>query len=212
MSDRHLPETLLVAYASGAADEALSLFAACHLTLCPHCRDRLAHLDAVGAALFSELPGRALSAGSLDAALARLDEPEPSPTPPPPAGGVLPAPLRRLVGPLDHVRWRFNTPGIWSVTLPIEGRVQSPKLFWLKPGLRLPLHTHDGTERLMVLTGSYIDEGVPHLRGDISVRTPDTVHSPLIGTEEPCVALVASDGPLLPQTFGGWLLSRFVQV
>ena len=35
---RHIPETVLAAYAAGTIDEAYSLVVACHVSLCDSCR------------------------------------------------------------------------------------------------------------------------------------------------------------------------------
>ena len=75
MTPTHLiPEDLLMAYAAGTAGEALSLLAACHLTLSPESRAQLQTLEAVGGELIAELPPADLAPGSLEAMLARLEK------------------------------------------------------------------------------------------------------------------------------------------
>jgi putative transcriptional regulator len=73
MIHHHPGEDLLLAYAAGAADEALSLIVATHMTYCAICRLRGKKLESLGGALLQELPPAALDAGALDNVLARLD-------------------------------------------------------------------------------------------------------------------------------------------
>lgn len=204
----HLPDATLLAHATGAASAGLSLLVACHLTLCAACRERVAELDRVGAVFWEQLDPVATHEHALSATLSRLDEPR-SPQPGTPAGRALPAPLRRLVGSLDSVRWTFQLPGIWKRSIDLPGQ---PNLFWLAPRLRIPQHDHRGDERLLVLEGSYHDGGDVLRRGDLSYRRPGQGHSPVIGDEEPCIALVVADGPLEVEPWWGRLLARFVEL
>ena len=74
MTPTHHPaDELLVEYAAGETAEAVSLVIACHATLCPPCRQRLAELEVVGGALLEQAPPRELRPGALEAVLAALD-------------------------------------------------------------------------------------------------------------------------------------------
>ncbi len=66
MSTTHHPgEELLLAHASGAADEALSLIVGTHLALCPECRGKVARMETLGGALLSDIAPVAVSDGAL---------------------------------------------------------------------------------------------------------------------------------------------------
>ena len=53
---RHHPdEGLLLAYASGVADEAMSLILATHMAYCETCRAEVAKLERIGGSLLQEL-------------------------------------------------------------------------------------------------------------------------------------------------------------
>ena len=71
---RHHPdETLLLAYASGATDEALGLVVATHIAYCDQCRGVTARLEAIGGSLLQDLAPASLSGNALDTVLAKLD-------------------------------------------------------------------------------------------------------------------------------------------
>ena len=69
----HPSQSLLLAYASGAADEATSLIVAAHLAYCAACRQQSRELEALGGSLLQELAPVPLSGGALDAAMLKLD-------------------------------------------------------------------------------------------------------------------------------------------
>ena len=59
---RHHPDdALLLAYASGAADEAVSLILATHLSYCSQCRLRSGEMEAIGGALLEDMAPEPLS-------------------------------------------------------------------------------------------------------------------------------------------------------
>ncbi|HSZ75522.1 MAG TPA: hypothetical protein VK779_11930, partial [Rhizomicrobium sp.] len=74
MSIAHHPgEELLLAYASGAANEGASLLIATHLALCPQCRAIVAEAEAAGGVMFSHLAPEPMADGALQSVLGKLD-------------------------------------------------------------------------------------------------------------------------------------------
>jgi len=206
----HVPDEELMAYAAGNTCEALSVLVATHLALCPRCRERAADLEAVGGALLFQ-EHAPVSGGALEQLLGRLDEPPP--TPPvvasPVAGGAtwLPRPLRDYVGPAGELNWRWVLPGIRQVQVPLRFGEMPVRLMKLSPGITIPKHSHTGVERLLVLTGGFSDSAGHFERGDLSVREGDSAHIQEVATEEPCVALLVAEGPLVPRSFMARVLS-----
>ncbi len=196
-----IPEELLLSYAAGTAGEALSLLAACHLTLSPESRAHLDTLEAVGGELLAELPGAELAPGSLEAMLARLDEPAPAPRPVPTGDPIFPAPLRRLMGP--QPRWRKVWPGVQVLDLPLHYGPQPVRLTRLAPGIEIPRHTHGGQEYNLVLQGGFSDRGADYLRGDVAVADDTVEHHLDIHDDGECITLVLLDSPLVPRSLKG---------
>ncbi len=204
MPTHHLPTEALLAYAAGAASTGQELLAACHLTVCPACREVVARAEAACAhALLA--PSATSPATIPPELLARLDEPEPPPEAPAPlpAADVLPSPLARRLGAFSTLRWRMFVPGIRVHVAPDLGD-PGERVFLVdfRPGARLPSHGHSGVERSLVLRGGYRVGGEAFAEGDVSWR--EAAHEAVLVDEDgPCTTLFVNDGRL---TFGlSWL-------
>ncbi len=209
MPNHHPPAEWLLGHASGTLTEAEDLLLAAHCTLCPDCRAGVrAQEEAAGAAL-ADLAPAPVGAGALDAILGRLGEQEAAPTPPAPSSGtrVLPQPVRDYIGAFEALSWGFVMPGIRQVVLPVSHEQMPVRLFHLAPGLDIPLHTHQGLERTLVLAGSYTDQDGTFARGDVGIQDGSADHRQRIDDGEVCIALVVADGPLVPRTAAGRVIS-----
>lgn len=206
----HLPEELLLEYATGAASQPASLVAACHMTMCVPCAERLRDMEAIGGAMLASSGGEALPPRWLEAALSRLESiPPDAPTPPPaqPANcPPLPRPLLRMIEEAGGLRWAFLAPGIHAFALQTGSASRVARLVRLKPGLEIPLHGHSGTEYTLVFSGALEDEGGRFSRGDICVRVEAEKHRQRVPGREPCIALIVNEGPFLPLTWKGRLM------
>lgn len=224
MPEHHAPDEILIAYAAGSLGASESLLVACHLTLCPKCRDLVADADAVGAALLASpespmAPAPANPAPSmLDAMLARLDQ-EDDTGPAHDAGqrpavdprGIVPAPLFALIGDIDAAPWRRLLRGIYSLDVPAQDDARYVKLFRFEAGLHVPRHAHPGFEGTLVLSGGFTDEDGHHVRGDLSVLDETRPHEQHIDDDGPCTWLLVADGKPIPRTLLGWIARIFVR-
>lgn len=206
------PEELL-AYVSGAAEEWLATLVACHLTLCPECREEVAMLDAVGGALLSEV-GRDAEAPLVSVPVLRPPRPFGRPLRsdvPHEIARVVPRPLHHYLAD-DRPRFRFLAPGLSHVPLRLVGGDRPLQLVRFKPGFVVPEHGHGGLEWLLVLSGAIEDRatGQRYGRGDISRRDTQDVHSQAVTRDEPCVAVFANIRPPIPHTLVGKVLARIV--
>jgi putative transcriptional regulator len=220
MPAHHAPDEILIAYAAGSLGASESLLVACHLTLCPRCRDLVADAEAVGAALLAadaDPPASATPAGAplLDAMLARLDEDDgPGSERAAPAvdpRGIVPAPLFGLVGDLDVAPWRRLLSGVYTLDVPGIGDDKYVKMFRFDAGLRVPEHGHPGFEGTFVLSGGFTDEDGHHARGDLSVLDETRPHEQHIDSDGPCTWLVVADGRPVPRTLLGWFARIFLR-
>lgn len=224
MPEHHAPDEILIAYAAGSLGASESLLVACHLTLCPRCRDLVADAEAVGAALLADEPLPASSAAGtpmLDAMLARLDQDGgnedegPGPGSVRPAvdpRGIVPAPLFTLIGDIDAAPWRRVLRGIYRLDVPGTGDDKFVQLFRFDAGLRVPEHDHVGFEGTFVLSGGFTDEDGHHARGDLSVLDETRSHEQHIDSDGPCTWLLVSDGKPIPRTLVGWFARFFLRV
>ena len=214
----HLSDELLMDYASGALDEAASLFVASHLTLCPACRARLSELETLGGVLMSDLEPVAMSDGAFDVLMRRLGSGDPANDDAPAAaktvhGTALPAPLRRYFGcDLKDVAWQKKGGGVSVATVP--GIADGSYAFMLKveAGRAVPQHTHTGNEYVMVLQGAFADAFGSFGRGDVELADGNVDHQPIAAPGEDCVCLAVTDAPLKFTGSAGWLLNMFVKM
>jgi putative transcriptional regulator len=182
---------MLIGYAAGSAEPSSDLVVATHLALCPACRRAIADLEAVGGELLAALPPPAPISG-LDAVLARIADPPPPPVLPRGGDPRIPEPLRSLVGPFAAAPWLEGEGGLRAIDLPLGGRFAI-----LPAGSSVPYHTHSGRELVLVLTGAFEDGRADYRRGDVSVADPTVFHDMRILPDEPCIALVVREGPVL---------------
>ncbi|HYI72547.1 MAG TPA: ChrR family anti-sigma-E factor [Skermanella sp.] len=197
---------LLLDYAAGSTSEAAGLALATHLALCPECREVVAQFESVGGALLEEIQPAAMPPDALDDLLARLDEPVPAPAPACRSTAdvdalcPLPEPLRSYIGgDLQAIRWKQVMRGVDQVVVAVgrgrTGKVRA-RLLRIGPGIRIPRHTHDGTEMTLVLAGGFSDGDRQYQRGDFSFSDGEIDHSPVADDDGECLCLTVTDAPL----------------
>lgn len=192
----HLSEPLLMAYSAGDLPEAFALVVATHLSMCDECRARSEAFDAVGGAVVEE-GFSAMSAGSLEACLARLDGLPQARPQPRRSQGIFPAPLAEYVGGgLDAVKWRPLGLGAKQAILKTLDSGASVRLLSIPGGAAMPEHSHRGTEMTLVLQGAFRDEADRFARGDIELADDSLEHTPVAEVGETCICLAATEAPL----------------
>ena len=202
MTVRHHPEdALLLVYAAGGLDGAMSLILATHLTFCARCRGLVARQEEIGGALLEELLPVPMEEGGLDRVLARLDEPvETSASWA--SNDNTPAPLRAVLGrDLSQACWRKMGPSLSYITLYRRGTV-AVRLLRGAPRTDVGRHSHRGMEYTLVLRGGYTDETGTYEPGDFQTASADVHHNPVADPEEDCINLAVTTGPLRVE---GWM-------
>lgn len=212
----HIPAELLLDYATGTLDEAWSLAVACHLTLCPHCRQGLKAIEATAGRMVEEIALQPVAAKGFAAVADRLGAQEPVSAPktvrPDPDG--LPQPLRQYLGAgLADIRWRWSGAGLQSYALPMGRKKADGMVSLLKvaPGAGLPMHTHTGDEITLVLRGGYTAGEAAFRRGDVEIADGAVEHRPLAMLDQPCICLVIADSPLKFSGKMGWFFNQWAR-
>ena len=202
MTVRHHPDdALLLAYAAGGLDGAMSLILATHLAFCARCRGLVARQEEIGGILLEGLAPVPLEDGALGRTLARLDEPVEAPASQP-SNDNTPAPLRAVLGrDLSQLRWRKMGPSLSYVNLHRRGPVRV-RLLRGTPGADAGHHTHRGMEYTLVLRGGYTDITGSYEPGDFQTASADLRHNPVVDPEEDCINLSVTTGPL---SFDSWM-------
>lgn len=210
MAAHHPGEDVLLAYAAGSLSEPIALLVATHLTLCPDCRTEAGAYEALGGALLEDLPPAAVGPDRLAETLRRLDQEETaSASAPTPADPGLPQPLWDYVGGLDRLRWRWVMPGMRAADLGLGRHPVRTRLLRARAGLSIPRHGHAGTEATLVLAGGFTDEHGHCRRGDVRFADETVIHRQKIDSDEDCLCLLVTDGPVRPTGLLGRLAARF---
>lgn len=208
----HPSDDVLVAYATGASDEAVSLVIATHLTLCPQCRRSVAAAEAAGGSLLSGLAPVSLGDDALSSVLSRLgDAPIAAPNfktaPIAPDAAMTPEPLRNYAGELGAVKWIPIAPGISFRSLLTRGNTRV-QLIRSAPGAGVAPHTHGGNELTQVLAGGFSDVTGHYRRGDLQTTDASITHDPTADDDGYCINLAVTDAPLKFQNLGVSLLAK----
>jgi putative transcriptional regulator len=217
MPSHHIPEPLLVAYAAGAVSEGESLLIATHAALCPGCTAEIARLEELGGALLSNEAPSALSTDLLARTLGKLEQVAPAAPARRSAGAprdaLLPAPLSRIVGPYESIRWKRAFDGLYYVDLPLQHGAVPVRLRRLGAGMRVPVHTHRGAELELVLAGGAVDEreGRRFLRGDVAYNDENDTHSLRVDDDGECLVLGVQDARLAPKSLWSRLVFGYLR-
>jgi putative transcriptional regulator len=195
-SDRAL-DALLAGYAAGSLGAPLHTLVAAHLALKPSSRAFVRALEAAnGAAVEAEAP---VPLRDRDAKLAAVFAVTPAPDSirtEPPGDAVLPRPITLFLGRgLEEVRWRRLLPGVKEFKIEETDRGEAV-LYWIKPGRKMPSHTHEGSEYTLVLKGGFSDSQGHYRRGDIAIADQDIDHRPRADEDEDCICYAVTDAPL----------------
>jgi putative transcriptional regulator len=205
---QHPDPATLLSFAAGVLSEPLAAAVAAHVSMCAGCRNELADMELMGAALLGA------STPVLGDGVAAPSRPrEMAPT----TGGLhvgratndkLPAPIALKYGlTLDTIPWKRLGSGIWQHRLRLSpGTKGDLRLFKLAAGAKLPAHGHGGSELTLVLDGVVIDGTGRYYAGDLQELDAEIEHQPVADKTLGCICLVASEGAPRLKGFRGLML------
>ncbi|HEX7108209.1 MAG TPA: ChrR family anti-sigma-E factor [Aestuariivirga sp.] len=209
----HLDDATILAYAAGTLGEALSVAAACHISMCPECRTAVRKAEALGGEILDDLQISKVSDVCRAATFASLYDTVA--VKPVIVKSDMPSPLQRLLGGQDfaQLRWRKKAPGVAVYELPLSKKAKgSLKLISIASGMTMLEHGHGGEELTLVLKGAFKDKVGRFARGDIADLDEDTEHCPIIEEGETCICLYATEAPSHFKTWIGRLLQPFLGI
>ncbi len=102
------------------------------------------------------------------------------------------SPISKLVGPLSDIQWKQIYKGFSEYTPNINDNDEL-KLIKMDPGASVPIHSHDGKEYILVLSGSFRDEYGNYSTGDIQINDQKIKHTPIACKEEGCICLTITE-------------------
>ena len=212
--NHHPPEYLLADYAAGRLDEADRLVVGVHVAQCPRCRRFIAAIEQLAAAEIEQATPVAMADDAFATIMAEIDKPETasapaSSQPVPLLDDDLPEMLRKC----RFAKSRRVAPGVKLQPIVLPGADKSRAfLLWSAPGTRMLEHSHTGSELTLVLKGSFSHEGGEYRPGDFDFGDGEVDHQPIVGSDMPCLCLVAMSGDLQMHGWLGRLISPFVRL
>ena len=213
----HPSEELLLDYATGALDEGCSIALATHLALCPECRQKVAEMEAIGAA-FMETAMPTSVTKALCAVLSELSDDDVE------TGVfvsenvdstsfVFPEPLRGYIGgDLDQVPWQRLGLGVYQSVIPTGDKQSVSRLLRIPTGKPVPTHSHGGLELTLVLCGAFSDETGHYGRGDFQEADETLKHQPHALAGEDCICLAVTDAPLRFSSLAARMVQPFIGI
>jgi putative transcriptional regulator len=211
--NHHLSDTTLGAFTAGSLSESISLVAASHISLCTECLERLKKLEELGGAQLQSSEPDIMSQNSLQKVMTKLGKQElkqerdpnnipthlSSDSPSSQRGSCkIPQPLQAYVpDKLEDIEWKSLAPGIkYSAISALQTAGGTLSMLSIAPGVNIPEHGHQGIELTQVLKGSFSDNVGYFSVGDIADLDDDIEHQPIVGSNETCICLIASEAPL----------------
>lgn len=190
----HIPDHLLLAYASGTLPHPFALVVATHISMCDESRARVeAHSHAGGHLLENTSETVDMSVAAKAQLMDLLDAPMASPAEAK-QQGIYPGPV---VEALKNVPPRWKRMGMGSRQCILhDGPEGSARLLYIPAGQAVPDHGHNGLELTLVLQGAFRDETGRFGVGDVEVADDDLEHTPIAEEGDPCICLAATDANL----------------
>lgn len=199
MSNNHPPLEALVEFAAGALSYHETLMISTHISYCDQCRQQVTALECVGGELMNDLPGEPVSDVLLQQCLATLDatSDQTEPAPLAQAAPDVPRPLQRLIrSGYDSLQWRSVLPNVQVYELDQSPSGETISLYRIKPGAKIPMHTHRGNEYTVIVQGGFSDALGQYGVGDFLLRAGQHEHEPVADAGEDCICLTVTEQPL----------------
>ncbi|TGG90750.1 cupin domain-containing protein [Natronospirillum operosum] len=203
MSNFHPDQTKLAEYVAGTLSYHETLLISVHLHYCKECQQAVQRLEALGGVLLDDLPGEPVGEDLLQATLASIQNDEPVHRARREEVGryyrhpEVPAPLQKLVPRgFDALPWRKLLPHLQVCDIELSPQGPKISLHRIRPGGRIPRHTHRGSEYTVVLKGGFSDALGDYNPGDYLHRDADHEHEPVAAESEECICLTVTEDPL----------------
>jgi putative transcriptional regulator len=189
-------DNLLARYVAGTLPAPVNMAVGAHLELKDDNRAFVDSLETMAGEAVEDLAGAEVTDRQTRLEKIFASAGEPQETVSGPSSGKIPPALAALVPhDIDTIPWRAKMPGYKECALGvIEGC--EVNLLWIRPGRKMPSHTHEGSEITLVLDGAFSDSRGRYGRGDIALADEDVDHSPVAENDGPCICLAITDAPL----------------
>ena len=218
---------LLLDYATGVLESPLEILVETHISLNAASARQLRMLMQLGGILLEECEPVSLSEGALEAVMAEIGKDEAAQLvnakqdnviafPPQSQSGNLsvphlPRPLADYIPDLSCDKsWRRISKGLSQCRIQFEGTQVEANIYRIAPGTSIPVHSHEGTEVTLVLSGGFTDETGSFGPGDIAIQETGATHQPVADDDGECIVFAINEGNIRLASPIGRVLSYLV--
>ncbi len=173
-----------------------------HLDTCEQCRNDFRLMQELAGGLLADTAERDLARTDIAALLDQLPEQEPALAAimvtsdmPPHLASCLQG-LDMDVAMARDLPFVTRAPGIGTIPLSRERDGTYARLMHIAAGKAVPHHSHHGLEVTALVQGCYEDEISWYGPGDFVEHGPEIRHQPIAGTDQPCICIGVTEGPL----------------
>lgn len=226
MITHHPDDNLLTEYAGGSLATAVSLVVCAHLQACPHCRQRVEHLNKLGAAILTQSVAEPVKGDSFAQLMERIRNQkasenilEKTSTKAPelhatyandPLLKHVPKVIAKLLPRDGKLKWQ-RAPGSLKIANLSTGQQEYEVAFQrISSGGKVVEHDHRGLEVTLVLHGSFSDEDGVYNAGDFLVRTPGEIHRPTATQNQDCLCISVAEAPVKVTGLMGKFINPFL--
>ncbi|MDC0194879.1 cupin domain-containing protein [Alphaproteobacteria bacterium] len=105
-------------------------------------------------------------------------------------------PLDKFVNIYSDINWKKIFKGFYEHSLSLPNN-EKAKIIKMDPGSKVPLHSHNGKEYILVLEGSFNDEYGSYSKGDLQINDSNIKHTPIASKTEGCICLSITEKELV---------------
>lgn len=108
--------------------------------------------------------------------------------------------INKNINPLNsfipNIKWEKVFKGFYEYQFTLSDN-ENVKLIKMEPEARVPLHSHNGKEYILVLEGSFCDENGIYKKGDLQINDSNITHTPEACKNEGCICLTITEKELV---------------
>ena len=105
-------------------------------------------------------------------------------------------PINKFIENLQTIKWKKIFNGFYEFNFKLSS-IENAKLIKMNPGTKVPLHSHNGKEFILVIEGSFSDEYGTYNKGSLQINDSNIKHTPIASNTEGCICLTITEEELV---------------
>ena len=105
-------------------------------------------------------------------------------------------PINKLLSNFKNLKWKKVFNGFYEHELILSNK-EHAKLIKMDAGAKVPLHSHNGKEYILVLEGSFCDEFGKYTKGNLQINDSRIKHTPIACESSGCICLTITEQELV---------------